>query len=457
MKKKILKKTATNKNKNMLKKNNQSSAGPESIQKLIFEDVKNINKFNLLIEEFILNLQNKDLKSLQKYFKAISEILEYFLVKNTKNISKDLISFLNEKIKILSNVLIDSIDVDEDVDSNSKILNYLLDFLNFHNEEQLESNLNEIFENLSEIYILNEELVDPSQIQNFSQIFINNKKVFDSLFLEFNKNFNNKLQESNLSLNEEIQYNAFNFLMTIPKLPNDKPELKSCYQNMMIKLINQNKLPELLLKNILLNLNKIIFENLENPLIMSDYLINIYEKSSSQELDLKVLSLSGLFVLITKYKLDYSNYYNILYKTVSMKDNSENFVKTVFDSKYRNRIFKILELSLKSPTVPIIVILSYIKKLARISLMTTSNNISIILGIIQNLIKNHPRSLILLHRVKTNRELHTANKENSDRNEVDLNKIKKIKENSKLNWEKFENSDKENNKSVVEENKLEEE
>jgi len=449
MKKKNQIKSTIIKNKKQLKKNSDksSSTDPESIQKLIFEDVKNINKFNILIEEYILNLQNKDFKILQNYSKIILNVLEYFFVKNIKNISKDLISFLDEKLKILSNVLVDSIDIDEDVESNVKILNYLLDFMDYQIKEELSQNknLNELLANLSEIFILNDELVDPSQIQNFSQTFFKNKKFFDILFITFSKSFESILEDIG---GEEILYNTFNFLMTIPKIPNDKADLKSHYQNIIIKLINQNKLPELLLKNILLNLNKIIFDNLENPLIMSDYLINIYEKSSCQEFDLKVLSLSGLFVLITKYKLDYSNFYQILYKTVSMKDYSKNLVKTVFDSKYRNRIFKIVELSLKSPTVPIIVILSFIKKLARISLMTTSNNISIILGIIQNLIKHHPRSLILLHRVKSNRYLESSNKENA--NEVDIDKIKKIKENSKFSWEIFEKNEKENIKSVQE-------
>lgn len=449
MKKKNQIKSTIIKNKKQLKKNSDksSSTDPESIQKLIFEDVKNINKFNILIEEYILNLQNKDFKILQNYSKIILNVLEYFFVKNIKNISKDLISFLDEKLKILSNVLVDSIDIDEDVESNVKILNYLLDFMDYQIKEELSQNknLNELLANLSEIFILNDELVDPSQIQNFSQTFFKNKKFFDILFITFSKSFESILEDIG---GEEILYNTFNFLMTIPKIPNDKADLKSHYQNIIIKLINQNKLPELLLKNILLNLNKIIFDNLENPLIMSDYLINIYEKSSCQEFDLKVLSLSGLFVLITKYKLDYSNFYQILYKTVSMKDYSKNLVKTVFDSKYRNRIFKIVELSLKSPTVPIIVILSFIKKLARISLMTTSNNISIILGIIQNLIKHHPRSLILLHRVKSNRYLQSSNKENA--NEVDIDKIKKIKENSKFSWEIFEKNEKENIKSVQE-------
>ena len=70
---------------------------------MIFEDVKNINKFNIIIEEYILNLQNKDY----------------------------------EKLKILSNVLVDSIDIDEDVESNVKILNYLLDYFDYHSKEEL--------------------------------------------------------------------------------------------------------------------------------------------------------------------------------------------------------------------------------------------------------------------------------------------------------------------------------
>jgi U3 small nucleolar RNA-associated protein 19 len=142
-----------------------------------------------------------------------------------------------------------------------------------------------------------------------------------------------------------------------------------------------------------MNLNKNIFDNLENPLIFSDYLINIYEKSSNQEFDIKVLSLSGLFVLITKYKLDYNDYYNIMYKTISMRLEDTNGIKSVFDSNHRNRIFKILDLSLKSSTVPILVVLSFIKKLARICLTTSSNNIAIILGIMQNVINSHPRAI----------------------------------------------------------------
>ena len=63
------------------------------------------------------------------------------------------------------------------------------------------------------------------------------------------------------------------------------------------------------------------------------------------------------------------------------------------------------------------------------------------------MIKHHPRSLILLHRVKSNRYLQSSNKENS--NEVDVNKIKKIKENSAFNWENFEKNEKENIKSVT--------
>jgi hypothetical protein len=124
-------------------------------------------------------------------------------------------------------------------------------------------------------------------------------------------------------------------------------------------MINTQHFPDDLMKELLLSLNKNIFDNIENPLILSDYLIEIYE--NSKEFDIKTLSLSGLFVLITKYKLDYPAYYNILYRTIGLTSYDNTGMKTIFDTEHKVRFIKILELSLKNPTASIIVILSFIK------------------------------------------------------------------------------------------------
>jgi len=76
---------------------------------------------------------------------------------------------------------------------------------------------------------------------------------------------------------------------------------------------------------------------------------------------MKILSLSGLFILITKYHLDYQFYYQKLYETLSITYDKSNQLLSVFDSKFAKRFTKILELSLTSSTVPIIIIMSFLK------------------------------------------------------------------------------------------------
>lgn len=419
---KIKKKNNTKENKQEI--SNQNTQNSKSIQQLIFDDVKNINKFNIIMEEFLLILDNKDIKKIKELHKIIYEIFEYFLVKNKNIITEDLSNFIYEKIITLNNIYLDlasdSINSDEDP-SQEKFFNLILHYL-FNNfkffskkEDQNNKEISNIFDKLIQILILNEDLVEPNYIKNFVKNL--GKKL--EMFL-------NSLYGSVLNLKEfsdELFYNFYNFLIALPKIENSEESIliKKHYQNLFTFLINSSNLPKEILKNLLLNLNKIIFDNLENPLIFSDYLINIYEKSDSSDFETKILSLSGLFVLITKYKLDYANYYVILYRTVCMFNIKENEIKTIFDSKYSTRFFKILELSLKSSSVPIIVTLSFIKKLARICLISSPNIIALLLGIIQNIIKMHPKAIILLIR----------------RRKREVSKNEKIKESSSFLWEKY--------------------
>jgi hypothetical protein len=180
-------------------------------------------------------------------------------------------------------------------------------------------------------------LKNPEKFDKENEVNVNN--------YEFNNNSNNDTEITK----EDILLFYF------------EKNLQKFYERIIIKLINCEDLPEEILSNLLKNLNKIVLENLENPLIFSDFLINIYEKSKEKDFSMKVLSLSGLFVLITKYKLDYQNYYNMLYKSLCESYYDGNKLNFIFDSKYRNRIFKIFEISLKPSSVPILIILSFIK------------------------------------------------------------------------------------------------
>lgn len=396
---------------------------PKSIQQLIFEDVKNINKFNIIIEEFILNLQNLDEKGIKDISEILIEIYDFFLTKNKAMISNDLRNFLQEKLNIIMKVYLDVLNPSEDDEESENLYKIILKdmqrFFKFSDEGAVATTIDSLVNH----FLVNEELVESNLIKIFCSSFIKSKK---NLEIIFNSLYTKLSHSHKANLKSETLFNVYNYIISMGIISDEK--LKFLYQNILIIIINSSSIPKDILTNLLSNLNKVIFDNLENPLILSDYLINIYEKSSDSEFEIKVLSLSGLFVLLTKYKLDYSSYYNMLYKTISMKHYDGCSTKTVFDSKNRNRLFKILELSLKSPTVSINVILSFIKRLARISLATSASNIAIILGIIQNIIKSHPRAVLLLLRNKKKAKATKINYRNLDEN---------IKENSKFEWSKF--------------------
>jgi hypothetical protein len=391
----------------------------QGIQQLIFEDVKNITKLNNLIEIIILALENFDKKKIKETSKIIKEIYDFFLIKNKNKISIDLKSFLESKLRILMKVFIEVLEnIEDDEEEELKILlNELKDYFQYSSEEIL----NLIFEGIAEKIILTEDLVESQIIKHIIKYLTN----FIPMMTEV---ISLKLFKKD-EIKYETYFNLYNYLLALGKISQN--EMKKKFQLILIYLMNQASIPKEILSNILVNLNKVILENLENPLIFSDFLIDVYEKN--EDYDLKILSLSGLFILITKYKLDYSDYYNMLYKTISLKSASK---ESVFECKNRNRLFKILSLSLKSPSVAIFVIFSFIKRLARICLTSNISNIAIILSLIQNVIRTHPRVLSLLVRKKKNIKKGNGSKVLDE----------KIRADSQFNWEtmtdKIEDEDK---------------
>lgn len=321
----------------------QENKSKNTIQQLIFEDVKNINKFNIIIEEFTIALQNNDQEKVKEIYQSIKEVLEFFFISNKNILSKELTTFLHSKINLLINIFIEAIDEDEE-----KFSVFLIRYI-FENIKYLD-NIELIIDEIVQKFIT-DELFNSKLIRFLSKRFEKSENYL-KLFLQ---NIENKLS---VDISEDgLFYNIYNFIISIERIAN--VDVKQVYQNIIIKMINSKNFPSDLMKELLLSLNKNIFDNIENPLILSDYLIEIYENTN--EFDIKTLSLSGLFILITKYKLDYPAYYNMLYRTISLIAYDNTGLKTIFDTEHKARFIKILELSLKNPSVPIIVILSFIK------------------------------------------------------------------------------------------------
>ena len=396
----------------------------KEIENDILSSPKNINLFNKLIELFIKNIENKDVQNLNENIKTFTNILSYYLKDKTVKSSNELISFLYNKIELLYKIVIDSI-IPED-NNESLDISFLL-FL-FKVFQQLTAFISEekiylLFKDLLWKLISLEVEISINVINSFYEQF-DTIHYYNHIFDIFINILKNKMIKSQLEF-----INFYNFIINIKDLDsflenentNDKEEvkvneLKDKYQNIIISLINDKLLPLTIIKEFMKILNKKIVQNVTNPIIFSDYLLNKTGEikiQSINDFDIQIFGLSSLFVLLTKYNLDYDKYYELLYKLVSQKFNGI----TIFDSKYKNRILKLLELSLTSEQIPYIIICSFIKKLLRISLFEKVEIIYSLLSLVMKIIQLHPRTLNLIMDNKSKKIL----KKNIESNSIFLN------------------------------------
>jgi len=120
-----------------------------------------------------------------------------------------------------------------------------------------------------------------------------------------------------------------------------------------------------------------------------DFLVDCLDYGGS----ISVLSLNALFTLMTKHNLDYPDFYTRLY---SLLDSS------VMHTRHRPRFFRMLEVFLSSTHLPVNIIASFIKKIARLSLFAPPGAIITVVPFCYNLIKTHPTAMAMLHRVPQN-------------------------------------------------------
>lgn len=119
--------------------------------------------------------------------------------------------------------------------------------------------------------------------------------------------------------------------------------------------------------------------------MFSDYLTHSFDQST--ESDIQILSLSSLFVLITRYSLEYPNYYEKLYSLVSAP---------VLCSVHRERFLRLLEASLKSSKVSLQIQTSFLKQLLRVSVQCDIGIQHWAMGITINMIKKNKALCFLI-------------------------------------------------------------
>jgi U3 small nucleolar RNA-associated protein 19 len=144
-------------------------------------------------------------------------------------------------------------------------------------------------------------------------------------------------------------------------------------------------LPLPLYKLILVNLHQHVIPYLYNPQNLMDFLKTCYDFGGA----ISLLALNGLFILISKYNLDYPQFYTKLYSL---------FTPSILMTKYRARFFKLANTFLMSTHLPTYLVAAFMKRMARLSLIAPPASALNLLVLIHNLLVKHPTTTVLLHR-----------------------------------------------------------
>ncbi|CRK41005.1 hypothetical protein BN1708_008410 [Verticillium longisporum] len=131
------------------------------------------------------------------------------------------------------------------------------------------------------------------------------------------------------------------------------------------------------------------------PELLADFLTDSYNTGGSMSL----LALSGVFFLIQERNLDYPSFYTKLYSLLD---------RDILHSKYRARFFRLMDTFLRSTHLPAVLVASFIKRLARLSLSAPPAAIVFIVPWTYNIMKRHPLCTFMMHRVLSDEEAKRA-------------------------------------------------
>jgi U3 small nucleolar RNA-associated protein 19 len=203
-------------------------------------------------------------------------------------------------------------------------------------------------------------------------------------------------------------------------------QAKDAYQTMFLTFLNavckvKSEMPakasvQKLLKKTLVVISKSIIPKLKNPLLLADFLLSCLDDTT--DLSNQIFALKGLFLLLQHYSLDCPQYYMKLYglllpQYVDRGDDRPKSVRSIFsagiDHESKARLLRLLDLSLRSASLPSKLVAAYIKRISRLivnhGVVQAPSDIMFLVGLIANLLKRHPRCMRLLHRKKTSMSL----------------------------------------------------
>ncbi|KZT54860.1 hypothetical protein CALCODRAFT_510454 [Calocera cornea HHB12733] len=132
-------------------------------------------------------------------------------------------------------------------------------------------------------------------------------------------------------------------------------------------------------------LHKNVLPGFTRPLRLMDWIAGCVDHGGV----IGLLALNALFTLMRDHNLDYPDFYKRLYGFLT---------RDVLHLKYRARFFRLTELFLSSTHLPVALLASFIKRLARLSLSAPPAAIVMILPLTYNILKQHPSLMPMIHR-----------------------------------------------------------
>jgi len=175
-------------------------------------------------------------------------------------------------------------------------------------------------------------------------------------------------------------------------------KLKKKCEGLWFEVLKYGKLTLKQKQHILRNLQDKVFPYVFHPLMFADFIIGMISTdiNSTDDIETQIFSLSCILYLSQTCSYEYAPFYAKLYSLLNL--NKEG--KSAFDISKEVRLVysKLLELSLKSSTVPHALVCAFIKKLARLAIKSSLSSTISSLGIILNLIKRHPKTIELIHK-----------------------------------------------------------
>lgn len=167
----------------------------------------------------------------------------------------------------------------------------------------------------------------------------------------------------------------------------DVKESKKVFSTAWMDILGLN-LDQHTIKLILCLMEKHIIPNFSSPCVLADFLTNCFGKGGG----IALLSLHGLFMLMTEHNLDYPKFYDHLYSIVHPR---------IFDAKYQSRFFYLLDIFLSSTHLPVYLVAAFAKKLSRLLLVAPTYAQPLLVNFILTLIKRHPAIQVLINRPKS--------------------------------------------------------